>query len=552
MEPLHGTVPVHRTGAARHAPLSADQRLQVTVVLHPPDREPRVSEAEAVAVVERFAARHGLRVVERSAVRQDVILEGPAPAVGTAFGVELHHYHHARGRYHGHEGPVHLPADLIPVVDGVLGLDAVPRHRPAGGAAPATAPRFTALDLAARYRFPGSDASGLSFGLLEFGGGYYPEDIQAYATGLGIGLPPITDVPVAGNAGHHGSNAPLARNKMVAIAQAWRTAATFGEILQAAGDMNTLLAFMESMEVTMDLELAVALGGGARVQVYFAPDSGADGWRRALYSVIGAAPGTGAGSGATVPPAVLSVSWGACESEFTTAELRLIDRALQAVRQAGVLVVCSTGDHGSTNLIANATCANVNFPASSPAVVACGGTTIAADGRSETVWNGAMFGTPVAGGGGMSGYFPQPGYQQGLRPPDHEGTWLRPQCPPGFAGRWLPDLAANAAFESAVGITVGGETLAGGGTSAATPIWAALLVQLEAALGRRLPGFPEWLYREGGAGCRDVVAGNNDVAHGAYRFYQAGPGWDACTGFGCPDGRQLLARLTSDPPANGS
>jgi kumamolisin len=82
-----------------------------------------------------------------------------------------------------------------------------------------------------------------------------------------------------------------------------------------------------------------------------------------------------------------------------------------------------------------------------------------------------------------------------------------------------------------------------GGTSAVAPLWAALTARLAQALGRTL-GLPQpVLY--GGAqpgqptpGFRDITSGNNGA-------YSAGPGWDACTGLGSPDGTALLDVLRS-------
>lgn len=563
---------VHRRGAKRDAALPPAQVLQVTVVLRPlnpeahepvvrlpgwhpamfaaPDRaelEQRYDPGEkAFARVEQFANNHGLRVVGRSRVRHDVVLEGPTVALEAAFGVALHRFESEAGSYHAHDGPVRIPPDLASAVDGVLGLDSVPLHTPRAGLA-GIAPKYTPGQLAEHYRFPTHDASALTIGLLQFGGGYHREDLSAFAQRLGLSLPPIRDIEVPGGSGTHGRNAPLSADEMKRIAIAWRKSASLGEFAKVAGqDFN---GFLGSMEVTMDLELAAALGGGASVAVYFAPP-GTDGWRRALYEVIGE--GYPGGSSVAPRPSVLSVSWSECECAFGAEDLRLIHNALTAVARKGVSIVCSTGDWGSAGDWHPdvAPPANAHFPASSPAVIACGGTTLVERDGSTTdlAWNGKMLGVTVASGGGMSGFFPRPAFQNSLRPLSAHGTWLAPSVPAAFSGRWLPDVAANAAFESGVHLVVGGQDLAGGGTSAATPLWASLLVRIQAALGHPLAGLNHWLYHQGPAsGCRDVVSGNNDITNGKVASYQAGPGWDPCTGFGTPDGEALLARLREHP-----
>ena len=567
---------VHRRGAKRVAALAPAQVLQVTVVLrplnpeahapviHPPGWHPAMFATpdraefeqrydpgeEAFAAVERFAIHHGLRVVSRSRVRHDVILEGPAGAMERAFGVSLHRFASEAGSYHGHDGPVRIPRELAPAVDGVLGLDSVPLHTPRAGLT-GTAPRYTPGQLAEHYRFPAQDSSALTIGLLQFGGGYRRDDLTEFARRLGLSLPPIRDIEVAGGGGTHGRNAPLPADEMRRIAMAWQEAASLVDFAKAAG--GSFNDFLGSMEVTMDLELAAALGGGASVAVYFAPP-GSDGWRRALYEVVGE--GYAAGPPVAPLPAVLSVSWSECECAFGAEDLRLIHNALTAVARKGVTIVCSSGDWGSAGdwHPSVAPPANVHFPASSPAVIACGGTAIAerAGSATDLAWRGTMLGVPVATGGGMSGFFPRPAFQASLVCPTGKGTWLADPAAQ-LAGRWLPDVAANAAFESGVHLVVGGQDLAGGGTSAATPIWASLLVRIQAVLGHPLAGLNHWLYDQGPAGgCRDVVSGNNDITNGKVVSYQAGPGWDPCTGFGAPDGEALLARLREHPEADPS
>jgi kumamolisin len=82
-----------------------------------------------------------------------------------------------------------------------------------------------------------------------------------------------------------------------------------------------------------------------------------------------------------------------------------------------------------------------------------------------------------------------------------------------------------------------------GGTSAVAPLWAALVARLAEATGRRFGLLQPLLYdgvSPGAdvAGLRDITSGNNGA-------YSAGPGWDACTGLGVPDGEALLERLKS-------
>jgi kumamolisin len=569
---LEGSRVAHRYGAVRTASLRGDRVLQVTMVLRP--RDPRAHELltesapgswhpsmftprtnaefallydpgdDAFALVDRFAARNGLRVLGRSRARHDAILEGPASAMEKAFSVTLQHFVFSGGRYHAHDEPIQVPKELHDSVDGVLGLDSVPLHSPRATAM-VSAASVSPMELARHYRFPEQDATGRTLGLLEFGGGYDRADLELFAERLNLPLPRITDVGVVGGAGQHGRNAPPVRAELRSVAEVWQKATSFAQ--EAART-----AFMNSLEVTMDVELAIALGGGADLAVYFAPQ-GADGWRRALYTILGA-PYPGQSRARLPRPNVLSVSWGESEAMFGPMKLRLIHHALAAAEKRGLTIVCSSGDRGSSNSYEPVTMANANFPASSPAVIACGGTSVPhpGDRGAERAWKGRFFDVPVASGGGMSGFFPRPSHQAPLATPRSTGTWLGPGNSVRFRGRWLPDVAANAAFETGVGVVVGGRDLVGGGTSAATPLWAALLIRLEAGLRHSLVGLGAWLYHHAERdGCTDITRGDTAVGNGDIPSYRAVRGWDHCTGLGVPDGLALLAGLrdTAPPPA---
>jgi len=82
-----------------------------------------------------------------------------------------------------------------------------------------------------------------------------------------------------------------------------------------------------------------------------------------------------------------------------------------------------------------------------------------------------------------------------------------------------------------------------GGTSAVAPLWAALISRLAQATGTRFGLIQPALYAgvSPGAdapGFHDITSGNNGA-------YSAGPGWDACTGLGSPDGTALVDRLNA-------
>ena len=99
----------------------------------------------------------------------------------------------------------------------------------------------------------------------------------------------------------------------------------------------------------------------------------------------------------------------------------------------------------------------------------------------------------------------------------------------GKPGRAVPDVAANADPASGYPIRVDGQDLVIGGTSSAAPLWAGLIALLNQGLGHNLGNVNPLLYTQLGP-------------HGVLN---SGPRWNACTGWGSPDGKKLLAALSS-------
>jgi kumamolisin len=77
-----------------------------------------------------------------------------------------------------------------------------------------------------------------------------------------------------------------------------------------------------------------------------------------------------------------------------------------------------------------------------------------------------------------------------------------------------------------------------GGTRAVAPLWAALIARCNQQLGAPLGDLHAAIYQIGERAFHDITQGNNGA-------YQAGPGWDPCTGLGSPQGAALLAALAA-------
>jgi kumamolisin len=179
----------------------------------------------------------------------------------------------------------------------------------------------------------------------------------------------------------------------------------------------------------------------------------------------------------------------------------------------------------------------VNFPASSPHALSCGGSTVhASRGRDvrESAWNCVLYGMRGATGGGVSRRFPTPPWQK------KHGV---PLSPNGRKGRGVPDVAGPADPRRGCAILVGGRRCSSVGTSAVAPLWAALVACLNEELGARCGYIAPLLYNLAASdtnALRQITKGNNG-------FYQAGPGWNACTGLGSPRLEHLLEALRVAP-----
>lgn len=482
----------------RHSLTERTARLTAGERLEPLSREQfarlhGASEPDVQAVRE-FARSQSLTVVQESAARRTVVLAGTVLQMNAAFGVQLLCCEHASGTYRGRQGPVQLPGRLRDIVVAVLGLDNRPQARPhfrlktgrgkrKSRAANPPADSFTPLQLASLYDFPAADGQGQCIALVELGGGYRPQDLQAYFAGLGVPAPKVIPVSV-----DHAANQPT-------------------------GDPGG-----PDGEVVLDIEVSGSIVPGAEIAVYFAPNTDAG----FLDAVTTAAHDT------VNKPSVISISWGAAESDWTAQTMKAMDEAFQAAIAMGITVCVAAGDNGSSDGVGDGA-NHVDFPASSPHALACGGTSLKATTAaicSEVVWND---GTPSSGatGGGVSVFFPVPPWQAGLDATDAKGGRVQ------LTNRGVPDVAADADPNTGYRVLVDGVSAVYGGTSAVAPLWAGLIARINVLTARGAGYVQPLLYPQENA-CRDITKGNN----GGYR---AAAGWDACTGLGSPDGRKVAA-----------
>ena len=154
----------------------------------------------------------------------------------------------------------------------------------------------------------------------------------------------------------------------------------------------------------LDIEVAGAVAPEAKIVVYFTSNTSQgflDAITQAVHDTVN-------------KPSVISISWGGPESTWTAQAIEQFDQAFQAAAALGITVTVAAGDNGSSDGVDDGQ-AHVDFPASSPNVLACGGTRLNANLTqisSEVVWNEPNEG---ATGGGISDSFPLPTYQDERR-----------------------------------------------------------------------------------------------------------------------------------------
>jgi kumamolisin len=404
-----------------------------------------------------------------------------------AFEVSLDRYEYDGIHYRARTGGIQLPADMAESVEAVLGLDNRPQAKPhfrvhAQSQAAAAAVSYTPRQVAQLYQFPlDVTGTGQTVGILELGGGYKPADLKSYFASEKLTEPTVTSVSV-----DKATNKPTNANS-------------------ADG------------EVLLDIEVIGSVAPCANIVVYFAPNT-TQGFQDALTTAI---------HDATNKPSIISISWGGAESTWTPQSMTAFESAAQDAAALGITVCAAAGDNGSSDGVTDGA-NHVDFPASCPHILACGGTRLqSANGAitSETVWNdGAQGG---ATGGGFSVQFPEPAWQ------------LSAGITPSGSGRGVPDIAGDADPDTGYKVLVDGKSLVIGGTSAVAPLWSGLVALLNEKLGKALGFLSPTLY-----GLPKTDAAFHDIITGSNGAFSAGPGWDACTGLGSPEGENLLTALS--------
>ncbi len=460
--------------------------------------------------VKKVLTGFGIEILKENLLTCSLRVGGRASLLESVFQVKLFHYSHPDGNYRGRRGDLLVPSELEGIIAGVFGLDnrrqvkrrPLSRRRTSLDLAERAAANrswFFPAELAAIYSFPDGDGAGQTVGLLEFGGGYFADDLQTFCKNAGVAVPTVKTVSV--------NNTPTNQRD------------------GAEG------------EVMLDVEVVAGVCPSSTIVVYFSSFD-ESGWVDAVDTAV---------HDENNPLSVLSCSWGYAEDAsggWSSAAIQSVNDTLKSAALLGVTICVAAGDDGSDDQVGDGH-AHVDFPSSSPYVLAVGGTTLkkSSTGKvTETAWkdgDGLRQDNGGSTGGGVSVIFSRPDWQT---------VRIQSVNPGAIDGRVVPDVAADASANTGYWTVVDGKGGASGGTSAAAPLWAALIARINAGLGKPVGYLTPLLYQNaaggsplGSSGCRDITSGDNDTA--SIGGYSAGPGYDAVTGWGVPIGTSLLEGL---------
>jgi kumamolisin len=471
-------------------------------------------DAQKVAkVLKGFGLKIESTVLETRSMR----VSGIVADVEAAFHARLGIYESkSQGRYRDREDDYRVPRGLRGIITAILGLGQrrVVKKRLAAGKREVPLRPFGPADFERHYYFPHGDAAGQKIAIAEFVDEWFPDDVAAYCRKY---------------------KRPVPRIKTVAMHMRLRNRKKIARLRGGARSD----AISDAKEVMMDTEIIAGLCPRAAISVYFAHDT-QKGWVDMLDRVI------------KDRPVVFSMSWGATEDgrDWAPAAICAINERLHVAAALGITICASAGDDGSSDEQDDGR-AHCAFPASSPFVLAVGGTQMEhRDGQLiERVWHkkpGRR--TPNrkrrsgATGGGVSTRFPRPKWQDVKVKSLNKGS---------IDGRVVPDVTALSG-PPWYAMVLNGKWTTGGGTSASAPLWAALLARINALLPRdkRYRFLTPQLYRISALGeplgkhvCHDITIGHNASIPHPGSGYAAGHGFDAASGWGTPIGTSLLLAL---------
>lgn len=524
LTPLHGHVLKAITGSADQGKFASTQDIPITVAMNLNHQDELVQALSGmyhpgsptyhqfltpqqfrtqfgptpaqVAQVQAFLTSKGFHSVSLDGNGLSLHAQGSSDVINSSFNTEIHQYATPTGQsYRAPAFELQIPTGLS--VQAVHGLQTLTHFHTHSRQAPTSlhTPKsgtgsgggYAPSDIKTAYNVPTNvNGSGQVLALFELDG-YTASDITAYEQAFNIPNVPLQNVLVDSASGAAGSGAA---------------------------------------EVTLDIELMTALAPMAQqILVYEGPNS--DQGILDIYQKIAS----------DNLAKVVSSSWGTSEDGNTTAFMQSENTIFMQMAAQGQTFYVAAGDSGAND---NGSTLSVDDPSSQPYAVAVGGTTLATSSTqayvSETTWNDSS----GAGGGGISGMWTIPSWQQGLATSANKGSTTM---------RNTPDVSLHADINTGYAIYYQGGWSTWGGTSCAAPLWAAytaLVNQQRTGNGLQSIGFISPLLYTLGTSSR-FSSDFNDIKDGSTNlYYPAVAGYDNATGWGSFNGTPLFQDLIQD------
>jgi subtilase family serine protease len=413
-----------------------------------------------------------------------IAADGPAPAAARLLGIDIENYRLADGTtFYASLDKPRIPPQLAAIVSTVTGLDSYRQTRTfavrPGGLTPADVLAFYNIK---SLRDRGLDGSGETIVLPEIDDLPNLKDLNLFAAKYG--LPP------------------------------------FDPLLTIKRDANWGKPQRPQGETVLDLEIIHEIAPNAKMVIYLSAADFSHG-DRAFDQMVTDHLGS-----------IISESLGACEVDVPSGHRDIYASSEDRAVAQGMSHFVATGDNGAYTC-GQATEAAGSFPSTLPTVTAVGGTSVF-ESVQGTYFKEVAWGSPIdqsGTGGGASHYYPLPGYQKDVAQVAGHGL------------RQVPDVAADADPNTGFHIIFGGQAGQAGGTSAATPLWAATVALIDQDLKKqhlREAGFANpALYWMGQNSSKLPSPPFHDVTVGNNLAYDAGPGWDFATGWGSMDAAAL-------------
>jgi len=494
------------------------------------------ADAADYAALKDWATKNGLTISQESSARTALTLRGTVEQFQNLFATELAIYQSADGKqFLSASVKPTIPNVIAPKISGVIGLTNSIQYAPfvkiaktfgedattplittdtAGGTGPGGA--YGAKDLRTAYNIPDFGSIKPQTVALFEQGGFSKSDLAIYQKKMGLPNPPVKFVSVNGYNGE--VNDP--------------------EI---------------ELEAVLDIDMVIGINPSVgQVLVY---EDGTDSFQVAIIDALQKVASDNLAQ-------ILSISYGLDEREQPKGQMAAENVVLTQLAAQGIGVLVSSGDRGAfgnTGMTRKPALLNVEDPASQPLVTGIGGTSLFTGSNEsysmETVWNDIPYGG--ASGGGISRHWKIPSYQAPSVVTQNGGSAKM---------RNVPDLAAVGDPNTGVAIysQVNGGWLQVGGTSVSAPLWAGYLSILNSATeyltGTSIGQINPFLYSldHGNASLclYSVIDGSNGSAeYWDNPGYNAGQGYNNCTGLGTPPGgfftyTVLASNYSGTPPGN--